>query len=73
MEDARQLQTETTEQPKPKTQSQIKPKNWEKRLKLNQTLELTTYNMKNTELKKQVRSTLVAGDTTARYSTEDCV
>lgn len=66
MEDARQLQTT-------QTQSQIKPKNWEKRLKLNQTLELTTYNMKNTELKKQVRSTLVAGDTTARYSTEDCV
>lgn len=66
MEDARQLQTT-------QTQSQIKPKNWEKRLKLNQTLELTTYNMKNTELKKQVRSTLVAGDTTARYSTVDCV
>lgn len=66
MEDARQLQTT-------QTQSQIKPKNWEKRLKLNQTLELTTYNMKNTELKKQVRSTIVAGDTTARYSMIDCV
>lgn len=70
MADARQLQSETTQ-----TQN-TKPNKSEKlgeAPEIEPNFEIDNVQDEKQRAVKQVRSTIVAGATTARYSTEDCV